>query len=445
MDLRYIGLILWWALGAGLASWLSPQAMKSELAWVGSFVALTAWFMWDQSKVNRIWSWLRNLEDQSMPPQSGYWAELVGRIRRLLRDRDQSLVESRRRLDDFLLALQASPNGVMLLSENDRIEWFNQTSAGHFGLDPQRDLVQTIGNLVREPAFAHYLARRDFSQSVVMYGRRSTAAKPVRLAVQMHPYAGGRALLLSVDVTALEQAESMRREFVANVSHEIRTPLTVVSGFVETLQNLELGDVERKHYLDLMAQQTERMQTLVNDLLMLSRLEGSAAPTLTKWCDVQDLMYQLEQDAWALSHVMGASTAQVLNFDCAFKGQIAGASTELLSAMGNLVSNAVRYTPAGGHIDVSLLAAADAGLRFTVKDTGPGIASEHLGRLTERFYRVDRSRSRDTGGTGLGLAIVKHVAQRHDATLDITSTLGRGSSFSLHFPPQRVKAEAAGA
>jgi two-component system phosphate regulon sensor histidine kinase PhoR len=232
----------------------------------------------------------------------------------------------------------------------------------------------------------------------------------------------------------------MRRDFVANVSHEIRTPLTVLAGFVETLQTLPLQESERQQYLALMAQQAERMQSLVNDLLTLSKLEGSVPPGLDTRVSVPRLMCQLEADAMALSQVLGGDkdVDHHLEFECAYEGDLAGVATELLSAMGNLISNAIRYTPVDGKITVSIRQETDGCLVFSVADTGPGIASEHLGRLTERFYRVDRSRSRETGGTGLGLAIAKHVAQRHGAVLSIESTVGRGSKFSLTFPSSRV-------
>ena len=440
MEMRFFSLIFCFIAGALLGRWLSPDLVASQLAWLGALTGVLAWFIWDQLQFNRLQNWLSAVDGASTPPSTGLWGDLSGRVRRQLRQRDRAVEDERRRLKDFLSALQASPNGVMLLNRQDAIEWCNQTAADHFGLDSQRDLLQTIGNLVREPGFAQYLASRDFSHGVLMYGRYSTASKPVKLSVQLHPYGGGRALLLSVDVTAMEQAESMRREFVANVSHEIRTPLTVLSGFVETLQTLELEPAERKQYLELMAQQAQRMQTLVSDLLMLSKLEGSPPPPLTQRTSTVELMRQLEQDAWALSHVMGASTTQTLDFRCEFDGELSGSNNEIRSAMGNLVSNAVRYTPAGGRIEVHLSQRADGGLQFVVKDTGPGIAPEHLGRLTERFYRVDRSRSRETGGTGLGLAIVKHVAQRHGGSLSIASTMGWGSSFTLNFPAQRVSA-----
>jgi two-component system phosphate regulon sensor histidine kinase PhoR len=254
----------------------------------------------------------------------------------------------------------------------------------------------------------------------------------------MHPYGEGRSLVLSRDITALEQADAMRRDFVANVSHEIRTPLTVLAGFVETLQSLPLGEDERNRYLDLMAQQARRMQTLVNDLLTLSRLEGSPPPPAQEWLSAQTLMVQCEQEAKELSNLLWGS-GQSLYFACDAGLEVAGALSELHSALSNLIANAIRYSAPDKAIEVRWRRLPDGAALFSVKDQGAGIAPEHLPRLTERFYRVDRSRSRETGGTGLGLAIVKHVAQRHAAELLIESTQGLGSTFSIRFSPQRLR------
>ncbi|MCF8159847.1 MAG: phosphate regulon sensor histidine kinase PhoR [Polaromonas sp.] len=430
------GLLGWWL----DTHWPGGQAVPVSLV-----LAASIWFLVDSARAGIFLNWLRLGGSAEGGAVSGVWGDITTRVRRALRQRERQTLESQARLHDFLSALQVSPNGVMLLDGEARIEWCNQTSAAHFGLDLQRDLMQTIGNLVREPGFAAYLAKGDFGSSLTMPGRDSSPARPVTLSVQLHPYGDGRKLLLSRDITVLEQAEAMRRDFVANVSHEIRTPLTVLAGFVETLQTLRLDESERQQYLALMAQQADRMQTLVSDLLTLSKLEGSPPPGVESRVSVPVLMRQLETDAQALSQVMGeaSETDHQFVFDCAFDGFLAGTASELLSAMGNLVSNAVRYTPPGGHITVSVRQRADACVVFSVVDTGPGIAAEHLGRLTERFYRVDRSRSRETGGTGLGLAIVKHVAQRHGANLSIESTVGKGSVFSLVFPPQRVVPAAA--
>ena len=262
------------------------------------------------------------------------------------------------------------------------------------------------------------------------------------LSVLVREYGGEQKLVLSQDITERERSDGMRRDFVANVSHEIRTPLTVLTGFVETMQTLPLSRDEQLRYLHLMARQADRMQTLVSDLLTLSRLEGSPPPRADEWIDVRELLEQCEQEARDLSMLMahmGHELSVVIESDC----ELAGSHGELLSAMCNLVNNAIRYTPTGGKVQVGWTLNNDGEGEFSVIDTGPGIAAEHIPRLTERFYRVDRSRSRETGGTGLGLAIVKHVAQRHGAHLRINSRVGHGSTFSIVFPASRVRATAA--
>lgn len=427
--------------GGSLGAWAEESWPHSHALPLGVMAAALVWMLLDGWRMGQLLRWLRTDPPGDAAPAAGVWGEVANRMRRLLRDREHQIIDSQARLHDFLSALQASPNGVMLLDGGARIEWCNQTAAAHFGLDVQRDLMQTIGNLVRDPGFAGYLGTGEFGSSMTMPGRGSTPSRPVTLSVQLHPYGEGRMLLLSRDITAVEQAEVMRRDFVANVSHEIRTPLTVLAGFVETLQTLNLDESERQQYLALMAQQADRMQTLVSDLLTLSSLEGSAPPGMEARVSLPALMRQLEADALALSQIMGSAndTDHQFLFNCAFDGDLVGAASEMLSAMGNLISNAVRYTPAGGDIAVRVWQQTDGSLVFSVADTGPGIAVEHLGRLTERFYRVDRSRSRETGGTGLGLAIVKHVAQRHGAALSIESSVGKGSVFTLIFPASRVR------
>lgn len=426
---------------AGFAGWL-------VFAWAGLLAAVLlvnlVWFVADACWSARLLNWLK-LNHQSNPPAMlGLWAELGYLIRRQFKFHEKQVAESQTRLQEFLAAIQASPNGVVLLDAQGRIEWCNQTAAIQFGFDAQRDLLQLIGNLVRDPAFLAYYTANNYSQEAVIQGRDSTPARPVKLAVHLHPYGEGRRLLLSRDVTAVQQAEAMRRDFVANVSHEIRTPLTVLTGFVETLQNLPLNEDERHRYLALMAQQAGRMQTLVNDLLTLSKLEGSPLPGLNDRASVQALLTQCEQDGRALSELLtqGQSKKQQLRFEINTSGNgvgdLAGNYNELLSAMGNLVSNAVRYTPSGGLIEVKWKDLPDGRAEFSVSDSGPGIAPEHISRLTERFYRVDHSRSRETGGTGLGLAIVKHVVQRHGAELVIESILGKGSRFLMTFPAIRM-------
>jgi two-component system phosphate regulon sensor histidine kinase PhoR len=414
----------------------------------GGLLGIVLWLVWDSWRMGQFDQQLRNAQ-AGLPLQDsgGMWGRLTQRVRHLLRTRDQQLQQSDQRLQDFLSAIQASPNGVLLLDAQTRIEWSNQTGAQLLEIDAQRDVLQHITNLVRAPEFSEYLQAGDFSHDVVFETASSTAQHPKRLSAQLHRYGSNvqgnvsKLLMLVRDITALELAEAQRRDFVANVSHEIRTPLTVLSGFVETLQNLPLDESQRSRYLDLMQEQSQRMQSLVSDLLTLSRLEASPAPSFETRLPVGQLLAQLERDARAMMQVMdlpGNSTHR-LHFECAVQHlDLLGDSTELLSASSNLVQNALRYTPVGGSVDVSLRLLPDDRVEFAVQDTGAGIAPEHLPRLTERFYRVDRSRSRESGGTGLGLSIVKHVVQRHGGELRITSELGRGSRFAFTLPASRV-------
>ncbi|MEY4713271.1 MAG: hypothetical protein RIS88_2721 [Pseudomonadota bacterium] len=413
---------------------------------LGAIAAAVTWFVADLLRGLRVARWLRRVdidgEDTRFPVMSGLWGEIAERARRALRASEQRTVQAQARLERFLAAIQASPNGVTLLDAEGRIEWCNQTSAEHLGFDAQRDAMQRVVNLVRDPAFVAYVQAGDESREVVIAGRGGSAAAPRRVSVRLHPYGEGRRLLLSRDVTLVEQAEAMRRDFVANVSHEIRTPLTVMSGFVETLQNLPLDEAERTRYLTLMATQAHRMQALVNDLLTLSRLEGSPLPRGQEWTSAASLLATCEQEARGLAAALRKS--QDLHFEADPGLDVAVEGPEWSSALSNLVANAIRYTPAQGQVQVHWRALPEGGAEFSVRDTGEGIAPEHLPRLTERFYRVDRSRSRETGGTGLGLAIVKHVAQRHGGELRIESTVGAGSTFSLRLPASRVRSSPAG-
>ena len=419
------------------------------LALCGACLGGLSWAVLNAIRAGQVLIWLKAEGDPKATPQlNGVWGEVTQRIRRLLKQYLQNTDASDKRLQDFLSAIQASPNGVLILDAEGRIEWCNATAADHFGLDATADVYQHIGNLVRDPVFAAYLSEGDFKRDVKISGKNNSHTRPCRLAVQIHPYGLGRKLMLSNDITAVELSELMRRDFVANVSHEIRTPLTVLSGFVESLQTLPLNEGEREKYLGLMAQQAHRMETLVNDLLILSRLEGSPLPVTDVWLKVAELMLICEQEAKSLSDVLNLSTfvpgggiqaKQSFIFEAHPLLEIAGVRAELLSAMSNLINNAVRYTPMGGQIRVVFQLTEQGKASFSVTDTGSGIASEHLSRLTERFYRVDTSRSRESGGTGLGLAIVKHVVQRHGGELTIESTLGKGSTFSFALPVHRVR------
>ena len=431
----YLGAFLFWSgLGAVIGGWFDGQTGAALGAWLGSL----CWVIVQLWRAHRLEAWFRTGPDGDPPRLAGLWREVSDRIRRVLRQREREVQGHADRLQQFLGAIQASPNGVTLLDSEGRIEWCNSAASAHLGIDVQRDLGQHVVHLVRDPVFSRYFQQPSHEHEVQMDGRSASITQLRKLSVQLYPYGDGQQLLLTRDITALTQADHMRRDFVANVSHEIRTPLTVLAGFVETLQSLPLPPDQQQHYLDLMAVQASRMQTLVNDLLTLSQLEGSPPPGPSEQVALGPFMAQIEADARALSALQGDSGApvHVLDFQPTPEWSLLGSRNELHSAVSNLVSNAVRYTPAGGRITVGWQVQGDE-LVMAVRDTGPGIAPEHLPRLSERFYRVDRSRSRETGGTGLGLAITKHVAQRHGGALRIESQLGVGSSFMLVLPASR--------
>lgn len=422
------GAVLGWVVGAALHV---PQ-LAALVGGGGGVVLLTLVDAW---RGRRLMVWLRDRQEDPAPRHVGLWGEFGYRMERALRLRERRVEQERERLSQFLSAIEASPNGVMMLDANDQIVWSNSQAADHFGIDPERDRLQRVTNLVRSPAFVAYLQLGPFDEPVTFTSPGGQAT----LSVLVRSYGEGMRLVLSQDITERERTDAMRRDFVANVSHEIRTPLTVLLGFVETLGSVPLSQTEEARVLSLMRQQAQRMQSLVDDLLTLAKLEGSPRPPADRWVAMDTLLSSLMIDAQALS---AGRHRIALNAQAGC--QVAGIESELASAMGNLVSNAIRYTPADGVIEIGWrIRDADHCAEFEVRDNGIGIAREHLPRLTERFYRVDGSRSRETGGTGLGLAIVKHVVQRHGGEFEIQSELGKGSSFKLVLPAARVRSATA--
>lgn len=377
----------------------------------------------------RLERWSRNPTPSAELEGSGAWDEVFARLYRhekelrnaiATRDADLRMVEA---------AGQAIVDGIVTLDGENRISWCNKVAERQLGLDIRSDRGQPIVNLVREPAFVAYLTGGNFRLPLKLNAPRNPE---LFLSIHLLPYAGGYRLMQVRDVTQSERLDRMRRDFVANVSHELRTPLTILGGFLETVRELELSPAERDRYLALMADQLDRMLRIVQDLLALSSLESSPKPGNERVA-MDALLAKLKSDADALS---GGRHDIHLDIDPE-AGDILGAESELASAFGNLVSNAVRYTPAGGRIVIGWKRCGSSA-EFSVSDNGIGIAPEHIPRLTERFYRADTGRSRDSGGTGLGLAIVKHALSRHQATLDIASKPGQGSRFSALVPPARL-------
>ncbi|OZB76245.1 MAG: PAS domain-containing sensor histidine kinase [Thiomonas sp. 14-64-326] len=404
-------------------------------AMVAALLVLIGAVARDSIALSRLIRWLKAPEVTPVPNCSGAWAEVFYRASRQLRLWTGRLGYEESKLHRFIEALQVSPNGVILLDENNQIDWCNATAAQHFGLDAQRDLRQHAVHLIRTPEFVAYLQAAHFHEPLHMH--RAGSRSQFTLSVQVFPYGDQQKLLLSQDITQLERTESMRRDFVANVSHEIKTPLTVLGGFVETMRDMPLDETQRLRVLDMMQTQSDRMRHLVDDLLALARLEGDPYPPTEMVIDMPSMMTQYQNEALALS-----GGRHQINMEARTDLWVRGSPQELHSALSNLVSNAVRYTPDGGAIslawDAVLIDGQPRYAEFSVSDTGIGIAAEHIPRLTERFYRVDRGRSRESGGTGLGLAIAKHVLVRHQAELLVHSTPGKGSRFVVRFPAARL-------
>ncbi|MBS0367942.1 MAG: phosphate regulon sensor histidine kinase PhoR [Proteobacteria bacterium] len=379
--------------------------------------------------------WLRTPVDEAVPlPRAfGLWDYVFADVNRWARTASRQKERLSAALERFREASQAMPNGLLFLSTSNTIEWVNRLGEQHFGLDRARDQGAPVTNIVRQPDFVRYLQEGHYEEPLVV-----TAGRPIGRTLMVHvvPFSDDMRLLMSEDITQGERLEAMRRDFVANVSHEMRTPLTVVSGFLETvvdgLDDLEKDDI--RHYLGLAAEQAGRMQRLIQDLLTLSALETGAPILHEEPVDVATLLKEIQQEAQVVS-----GGRHTISLDCSTHARLLGNSKELYSALMNLAINAVRYTPAGGHIRLTWRQRG-AVVEYMVEDDGIGIAPEHIPRLTERFYRVDRGRSRETGGTGLGLAIVKHVLSRHQGDLLIDSEPGRGSRFTACFPVRRMVA-----
>ncbi|WON74681.1 phosphate regulon sensor histidine kinase PhoR [Nitrosospira sp. Is2] len=373
--------------------------------------------------------WLQT-DGSVLPNASGKWGDVFARLMRLVREQSRTYQHISSALERLQRATSAMPEGVVILDEMDHIEWCNPVAEKHLGISSGTDTGQHITHLVRHTQFAEYLAAQNYAEPLVIKQPRHQG---LILSLQFVPYGDKQKLLLSRDVTQLERIQIMRQDFVANVSHELRTPLTVIGGFLETLSDHSPSDPETfKWALGLMTDQTKRMQNLVQDLLTLSRLEDTQNLIRGERVDVPAMLRKIYDEALSLS-----SGRHHISLNLETGTQLLGSTDELRSAFTNLISNAIRYTPDNGNISLNWTT-RDGQAVFSVQDNGIGVEPEHISRLTERFYRVDRGRSRETGGTGLGLAIVKHVLSCHQAKLEIVSEPGKGSCFSAWFPPVRL-------
>jgi two-component system, OmpR family, phosphate regulon sensor histidine kinase PhoR len=422
-----------------LAFWGSDTLAARFLA-----VAFIVYGLSNYVHINALYKWAVLRDKRDLPSGLGSWAMVFNRLRKANKSDVEAKIETQAEFDRIQAVVDHLPDGLIVLDQYDHIIWYNNAA---------RDLHEIFGlkrpvhHFIRLPEFFAYLESGAPNQSLkISLANRVGRTFEIRVVASLSK----QRLLITRDITDASKIDVMRRDFVANVSHEIRTPVTVIGGFAETLLSLELDKESQTSYLSTILTQSQTMQRLLEDLLTLSSLESGEDIAPKELVDIPTLLESLTAEAKSLSK--GRHKISLIIEGPKF---VLGAQTEVETAARNLIVNALRYTPDGGEIEISWHSANpyelgegqvfpksyDAWLR--VKDTGPGIAAEHLTRLTERFYRVDRARSRDTGGTGLGLAIVKHVVQRHQAELIIESVLGKGSRFSIGFHPARIPREPA--
>ncbi|MGZ9058882.1 MAG: phosphate regulon sensor histidine kinase PhoR [Burkholderiaceae bacterium] len=379
-------------------------------------------------------AWLERPDLDEIPDGWGIWADVFARLYRTRRSTEKNERRLQENEERFRRTISALPEGIVLVDATLQIDWCNPVAEQHLGISLRADQGLRVTNLVRDPEFVNYMTSARFDQALIF---QPMARPGLALEVRVVEFELARSIVITRDITQRERVDAVRRDFIANVSHELRTPLTVVNGFLETLIDAQAENgTTRQHHLQLMHEQAQRMHRLVEDLLTLSRLESRETPVADETVDVRQLVREVADEARALS--LGRHQ---INVDLT-PGFVLGSREELRSAFANIVSNAVRYTPDGGVISLAWREDATGG-RFEVSDTGLGVAPEDIPRLTERFYRVDKSRSRETGGTGLGLAIVKHVLLRHGGYLDVRSEIGRGSTFSAVLPVERLLAQTA--
>lgn len=407
--------------------WLLSSATIALLAFsLGLLIYLAGHIYW----LDQLLWWFKSPDLKNIPEGSGLWEDVYSALLRYERNNTLKQTELNAALERFNTTANAIPDGLVILSASNEIEWCTKNAENQLGLDLTSDKNLPIVNLVRNSHFIAFLYNENYNEPFQLRHCRNSESI---LELWLIPLANQQKLLISRDITQFEKIDAMRRDFIANVSHELRTPLTVVGGFIETLSDMEGAIPENlRNYFGMMQDQTTRMRRLIEDLLTLSHIESNTQPPENQPIEMTSLINMLLNDGKALSQGKHKISAEIGN-----NIDLVGAVDELQSALSNLVSNAIRYTPEEGEIHITWQLRNGQPV-FSVRDNGIGIERNHIDRLTERFYRVDRSRSRETGGTGLGLSIVKHILTRHQAKLEITSQLGVGSTFSAVFPKARL-------
>ncbi|EHR0802389.1 phosphate regulon sensor histidine kinase PhoR [Vibrio parahaemolyticus] len=419
-----------WELAFFYTPWVIVGWIFGYMPWL--LLAATALqLVWHLHNQMRLSSWLWDEKRLTPPSGSGNWESLFNGLYRLQQRQRRKRKELTNLIRRFRNGAESLPDAVVVFRAEGNIVWCNRLAQHLLGFHWPEDSGQPISNLIRTPDFIKYLNKKDFSEPLEM---RSPLNVERMLELRIVPYTEGEHLMVVRDVSQLKQLEGMRRNFFANVSHELRTPMTVLQGYLEMTEDPDMivGPMWTKAH-GVMTEQLNRMNSLVNQLLTLSKIEAAPMHELEDVVNVPAMLEVLEKEAISLS----GDDQHKLTFDVDTSLRVLGDDDQLRSAISNLVYNAVKYTPPGANIHVRWYQTAQ-GACLEVEDSGDGIEPQHLHRLTERFYRVDKARSRDTGGSGLGLAIVKHALSHHDSHLEIQSEVGVGSKFSFVLPSRLV-------
>lgn len=413
-----------------LAVWANQGILAALSLWG---IGVTLYLGLHLQRQYQLLDWLKSPNNKTLPDASGHWAAIFGTLKNFVHRYQSQTSELSDSMARFKNAVSVLPDGVVIFNQHQQVEWCNPSAESQLGLNLWRDQDQKLNVGIHHAEAVRYLEAGQYDTPLKI---KSMFNPRVDLELHVYTFGAQQKIMICQDVSQTQKLDAMRRDFIANVSHELRTPLTVVGGFLETLQDIPNAVSQQYlHHIALMEQQTQRMRHLVDDLLTLSRIESDANVPENNEINMQGLLERV------LSNAQGLSLGKhKITHDIAPNLWIIGAEDEIYSACSNLLNNAIRYTPENGHIHV-IWKSTDAGATFSVMDTGIGIPKEHIARLTERFYRVDKSRSRDTGGTGLGLSIVKHILMRHQAQLKVDSIEHEGSTFSILFPKARVIAK----
>lgn len=410
-----------------LAVWANEGLLAALSLWG---LGVTLYLGLHLLRQQQLLDWLQSPDNKSLPIASGHWRAIFETLKNFIWRHQTISSELSDSMSRFKNAVSVLPDGVVIFNQHQQVEWCNPAAESQLGLNLWRDQDHKLNAGVHHPEAVGYLEAEEYNIPLKIKSRSNSQ---IELELKIYTFGAQQKIMLCQDISQSQKLDAMRRDFIANVSHELRTPLTVVGGFLETLHDIP-GAVSKQylHYIELMEQQTQRMRSLVDDLLTLSRIESDANVPENNEIHMQRLLERI------LSNAQGLSQGKhKITHDISPNLILIGAEDEIYSACSNLLNNAIRYTPERGYIHVTWKA-TDHGALYSVMDTGIGIPKQHIGRITERFYRVDKSRSRDTGGTGLGLSIVKHILVRHQAQLKIESVEQEGSTFSILFPNARV-------